>query len=917
MFAGLLLSLTSAAQVLPDNWTGDTGVDTYQESTNIHGGTYSCKVDVNTGNQASTDMRHDEVSVTAGDSYTYSFWVWTSANVKVRVVLEWNGAGITYGGYSNAGTSGFEQVVATGTVPTGAIGVKVGVRFYDQTGFVAPETQYIDDFSFESPTGTPITLANGGMENWPGGSTPAITVSPASLSGFTYVEGSGPSGEQTFTVSGSNLTADILLTAPTDYEISETTGSGFTGTITLTQSGGSVGTTTIYTRLKAGLLAGNYNNEDITATSTGATTQTVTCSGSVTSSGGSCATELIISQVVESGVEKYLEIANFTGASVSLVDYDVVIYSNGSTTVTSTIDLTDASSIADQDVWVVANTSSSAWSGTPDQTSGSLSFNGNDVIALRKTSSNIDVFGTIGDATYFYNDQDVIRNAAVTSPTTTYNSSDWTFTAYAGTDPADLGQHTMNCSGTAPADPAAFTATAASTTQVDLSWTQNGNSDAVMVVFNTTAITATPVDGTTYTVGSTFSDGSEVIYNQSGTSYSHTSLVSNTTYYYKAWSVDGSVNYSSGVIDNATTLKNEPSNHVTGFTAGTPTSTTIPLTWSDNDGTVAADSFLIRANITGTFTAPTDGIAEADDTDMSDDVGQVNVTHGAQAYTWTGLKTSTTYHFAIYPYTNSGTDIDYKTDGTVPTTSATTAATNKKLIITEVADPGDNANARFVEIYNAGTTTVDFSTDTWYLSRQANGSTWNDVQLTGTLAAGAVFVVAYGADFTNFNTAYGFDPDMASGFISGNGDDGYYLYFGSDHTTGELIDAYGVIDIDGTGKAWEYTDSKAVRKRDVIVPVTSWDSTQWVITVANVQDMTPSACREDVTWQGTSSTDFNEVGTNWNGTHGFVPDASYNVTVPNVTNKPVVTRLSVVNTLTVQSASSLEVSATGSLTVLK
>ncbi|MEA3447249.1 MAG: T9SS type A sorting domain-containing protein, partial [Bacteroidota bacterium] len=96
-----------------------------------------------------------------------------------------------------------------------------------------------------------------------------------------YEEGSGPSAEQSFTVEGSNLTNNISLSAPTNYEISETSGSGFGNSVTLTQSGGTVSTTTIYVRLKAGLSIATYNNEDITASSSDATDQTVTCDGEV------------------------------------------------------------------------------------------------------------------------------------------------------------------------------------------------------------------------------------------------------------------------------------------------------------------------------------------------------------------------------------------------------------------------------------------------------------------------------------------------------------------------------------------------------------------------------------------------------------------------------------------------------------
>ncbi len=115
-------------------------------------------------------------------------------------------------------------------------------------------------------------------------STPLITVAPTTLTGFTYVEGSGPSAEQSFTISGENLTANISIAATTNYEISTGTGGSFVATdpITLTQSGGTVATTTIYVRLKANLAIGTYNSEDITATSADADNKTVTCSGSVT-----------------------------------------------------------------------------------------------------------------------------------------------------------------------------------------------------------------------------------------------------------------------------------------------------------------------------------------------------------------------------------------------------------------------------------------------------------------------------------------------------------------------------------------------------------------------------------------------------------------------------------------------------------
>jgi hypothetical protein len=109
----------------------------------------------------------------------------------------------------------------------------------------------------------------------------SINPSTSSLSNLSYEIGYGPSSEQSFTVSGQDLTANIVLNAPTNYEISTTSGSGFGSSVTLTQSGGTVSSTTIYVRLKSGLSEGSYNSENITISSTGKITRTVTCSGSV------------------------------------------------------------------------------------------------------------------------------------------------------------------------------------------------------------------------------------------------------------------------------------------------------------------------------------------------------------------------------------------------------------------------------------------------------------------------------------------------------------------------------------------------------------------------------------------------------------------------------------------------------------
>ena len=112
---------------------------------------------------------------------------------------------------------------------------------------------------------------------------PIVSVAPTTLTGFTYLVDNGPSTQQSFTIEGMNLTANVTVTAATDFEISTVMGTGFTAqnTITLVPVNGSIDTM-IYVRLKAGLAEGTYTNENIVVASTGAATVNVVCSGQVT-----------------------------------------------------------------------------------------------------------------------------------------------------------------------------------------------------------------------------------------------------------------------------------------------------------------------------------------------------------------------------------------------------------------------------------------------------------------------------------------------------------------------------------------------------------------------------------------------------------------------------------------------------------
>lgn len=117
-------------------------------------------------------------------------------------------------------------------------------------------------------------------------------------------------------------------------------------------------------------------------------------SGALRNNTSSCEDLLISAYMEGSSFNKYLEIYNGTGATIDLSAYSVRIYSNGSTTVSSTIPLSGM--LNHNSYLLIAHPSADLAGLTPDITSSNLNFNGNDAVALFNGAFNVDVFGQIG-----------------------------------------------------------------------------------------------------------------------------------------------------------------------------------------------------------------------------------------------------------------------------------------------------------------------------------------------------------------------------------------------------------------------------------------------------------------------------------------------------------------------------------------
>ena len=109
--------------------------------------------------------------------------------------------------------------------------------------------------------------------------TPSLTVSETSVDlGFTATGTAGT--PETYDVSGKNLTANVILTAPTDVELSSNSGTNWSTTLTLTPTTGTLASTAVEARIQAAAPVGSISGS-ITNASTGATTEDVTVSGKV------------------------------------------------------------------------------------------------------------------------------------------------------------------------------------------------------------------------------------------------------------------------------------------------------------------------------------------------------------------------------------------------------------------------------------------------------------------------------------------------------------------------------------------------------------------------------------------------------------------------------------------------------------
>ncbi len=471
---------------------------------------------------------------------------------------------------------------------------------------------------------------------------------------------------------------------------------------------------------------------------------------SYTVNDAACASELIISEYVEgSSNNKYLEIYNGTGSTVNTGNYAIRIYANGASSPSTTINLNNTN-LADGDVFVLANSSANAWSGTPDQTSGSLNFNGDDAVELYNTATGqaVDIIGKIGEdpgsqwgsGVTSTRDNTLVRKSSVTTGDT--NGSDafdpaveWD--GYAQDDVSHLGSHTMTCGPCSePTTDATFHANSPqniATTSLTLNWTNGDGDNRIVVMREGSPVTFIPTDGTTYTANSDFSvatdvsgNGEKVVYNGSGSTVDVTGLTPGTLYYaviYEYNCSPGNEDYYTSGTPTTDSFYTTPEKPAT-FTADCVGETSIDLSWTA-PASGNFDGYLVVAREGATPHSvnsldPNTNLGENSDFSAAPTYGsttpysRILYKGTGTSVSITGLTNGTSYTFEVFAYSANGTLYRYSSGKQLTqtidlndVTSPTTSVANQQVTVSWT-NPGSGCFDEILVVVNE-TAGIDFT----------------------------------------------------------------------------------------------------------------------------------------------------------------------------------------------------------------
>jgi autotransporter-associated beta strand protein len=217
---------------------------------------------------------------------------------------------------------------------------------------------------------------------------------------------------------------------------------------------------------------------------------------------------------------------------------------------------------------------------------------------------------------------------------------------------ADTATASATTQSTTPIAPSGLTATAASSSEINLSWTNNATNQTGFQIDQATSSDFTQ-NLTTVTVGA------------NATTYSAMGLSAGTTYYYQVRAVNSNGNSANSSPASATTLATIPV-APSGLTATAISGSQINLSWTNN-----------ATNQTGFQ------IDQATSSDFTQNLTTVTVGANVTSFSAMGLSSTTTYYYRVRAFNSAGDSSN----------TSTASATTSAVVITAISVPdGDFAS---------------------------------------------------------------------------------------------------------------------------------------------------------------------------------------------------------------------------------
>jgi hypothetical protein len=253
---------------------------------------------------------------------------------------------------------------------------------------------------------------------------------------------------------------------------------------------------------------------------------------------------------------------------------------------------------------------------------------------------------------------------------------------------------------------------------------------------------------------------------------------------------------------------------------------TVALTWTANDPNGVCQGAEDIVYIT--FIPESDAEFMYDGIEFCPNAGILEVTH-------------TTGQPGVFSYTvvNGGPNLDLDTEtGTINTGNSdqgTYEVTNTvsgcgNLVITGVIDgPLTGGVPKAIELY-ALADIPDLSVYGVGSANNGGGSDGEEFSFPADAVTAGTFIYV-ASETTNFNNFFGFDPDYTSNALLINGDDAMELF-----CSGQVIDVFGDINVDGTGEPWDHLDGWAYRVDDTGIDGSVFQLDNWFFSGVNALD---------------------------------------------------------------------------------